>query len=56
MTRIDDHGDPISPDGKDVLTPSSRSEWRTWLASNVDRREGLWIVYRKKPSSLEGPV
>ena len=56
MTRIDDHGDHSSPDGKDVLTPSSRSEWRTWLASNVGRREGLWIVYRKKSSSLEGPV
>ena len=56
MTRIDDHGDHSSPDGKDVLTPSSRSEWRAWLASNVGRREGLWIVYRKKSSSLEGPV
>ena len=56
MTRIDDLGDPASPDGKDVLAPSSRTDWREWLASNLDRREGLWIVYHKKSSSLDGPV
>jgi uncharacterized protein YdeI (YjbR/CyaY-like superfamily) len=56
MTRIDELGDPSSPDGKDVLTPPSRSEWRRWLASNVGRQQGLWIVYRKKSSMIEGPV
>lgn len=56
MSRIDDLGEPPSPDGRDVLTPPSRIEWRRWLASNHDREEGLWIVYRKKSSSLDGPV
>ena len=56
MTRIDELGDPPSPDGKDVLAPPTRADWRGWLASNDDRSEGLWIVYRKKPSSLDGPV
>ena len=56
MTRIDDLGDPSSPDGKDVLAPPTRGDWRRWLALNVDRRGGLWIVYRKKSSSLDGPV
>ena len=56
MARIDDLDDPTSPDGKDVLAPSTRTGWRGWLASNLDRQEGLWIVYRKKSSSLDGPV
>ena len=56
MTRIADLDEPSSPNGKDVLTPASRADWRSWLASNHDRQEGLWIVYRKKSSSLDGPV
>jgi uncharacterized protein YdeI (YjbR/CyaY-like superfamily) len=56
MTRIDDLDDPTSPDGKHVLAPPSRTDWREWLASNLDRQAGLWIVYRKKSSSLDGPV
>ena len=56
MTRTTDVDDPSSPNGKDVVTPTSRAEWRSWLASNPDRQEGLWIVYRKKSSSLDGPV
>ena len=56
MARIDDLDDPASPDGRQVLGPSSRTNWREWLASNVDRQEGLWVVYRKKSSSLDGPV
>lgn len=46
----------MSSDGKEVLVPSSRSGWRQWLASNSERQDGLWIVYRKKTSSLDGPV
>ncbi|MDF1596331.1 MAG: YdeI/OmpD-associated family protein [Acidimicrobiia bacterium] len=38
------------------MAPVSRAGWRSWLASNPDRQEGLWIVYRKKSSSLDGPV
>ena len=56
MARIDDLDAPTSPDGKDVLVPSTRPSWRGWLASNLDRREGLWIVYRTKSSGLDGPV
>lgn len=56
MTQISDLDEPPSPNGKDVLTPPSRSGWRNWLAANTDRQEGLWIVYRKKSSSLDGPV
>ena len=56
MTRTDDLDEPISPDGEDVLVPPSRADWREWLASNTDRQEGLWVVYRKKSSRLDGPV
>lgn len=56
MTRIEDLDDPSSPDGKEVLIPLSRNDWREWLMSQGDRREGLWIIYRKKSSSLDGPV
>lgn len=55
MSRIDDLEDPPSPNGKEVVTPGSRSAWRDWLASNPDRWEGVWVVYRKKSSELEGP-
>ena len=56
VTRIEDLDEPTSPDGKDVLVPRSRTYWREGLASSIDRQEGLWIVYRKKSSSLDGPV
>lgn len=56
MTRTADLDDPPSPNDKDVLTPTTRADWRRWLASNPDRQAGLWIVYRKKSSSLDGPV
>ena len=56
MTRVDDPGNPPSPDGKEVLAPPSRSGWRRWLDSNPERQEGLWIVYRKKSSSVGGPL
>jgi uncharacterized protein YdeI (YjbR/CyaY-like superfamily) len=56
MTRISDLEDPVSPDGSDVFTPPSRTHWRRWLAANHGRPRGLWVVYRKKASGLEGPV
>ena len=56
VTRTSDVAPPASPNGKEVLIPPSRAEWRTWLASNSDRKDGLWVVHRKKSSSLEGPV
>ena len=56
MTGTEDLDDPTSPDGRDVLVPRTRTDWRDWLASNIDRQEGLWVVYRKKSSSVDGPV
>lgn len=56
MARIAELGEPVSPNGKELLTPGSRSEWRRWLAANQQREEGLWLVYRKKSSDVEGPV
>lgn len=47
---------PESPNGKEVLVPSSRAEFRDWLAGNVGRREGIWVVYRSRKSDLEAPV
>ncbi len=56
MTSAADLDPPESPNGKEVVVPRSRHAWRRWLASNHGRTEGLWIVYRKKSSDLEGPV
>ncbi|MCI0678157.1 MAG: YdeI/OmpD-associated family protein [Actinobacteria bacterium] len=56
MARIVERNVPESPNGKPVVTPETRAEWRRWLAANTDRTEGLWVVYRKKSSSLEGPI
>lgn len=53
--RVADVPVPASPNGKDVFTPGERAEWRGWLAANPDRSEGVWVVYRKKSSDLEGP-
>jgi uncharacterized protein YdeI (YjbR/CyaY-like superfamily) len=55
MRRTADLDDPDSPNGREIMTPVSRADWRAWLAANTDRREGLWIVYRKKSSDLDGP-
>lgn len=53
MTASDDS---LSPDGKEVMVPSSRDAWRRWLATNPQRKDGLWVVYRKKTTTLDGPV
>jgi uncharacterized protein YdeI (YjbR/CyaY-like superfamily) len=55
VTRTSDLEPPASPNGKAVLTPSSRAEWRSWLTSNSEQKDGLWVVHRKKSSKLEGP-
>lgn len=56
MTNVADLVLPDSPNGKDVFAPASRGEWRTWLSVEADRSEGIWLVYRKKSSSLVGPL
>lgn len=55
MTRTADLAEPVSPNGKEVLTPGSRAGWREWLASHPDRTDGIWVVFRKRSSALEGP-
>ena len=55
MTRTADLDDPDSPNGAEVFTPPGRAEWRRWLAARAGRQDGLWVVYRKKSSSLDGP-
>lgn len=47
---------PESPNGREVLVPSTRRHWREWLDSHPTREEGVWVVYRKKNSSLDGPA
>lgn len=47
---------PPSPNGKEVLVPPTRAAWRAWLESQPERAEGIWVVFRKPTSSLEGPV
>ena len=56
MVQIADLEVPTSPNGKDVFVPSGRADWRRWLASNPDRAEGLWVVYRKRSSDFDGPI
>jgi len=55
MSRTSDLPAPPSPNGREVLVPPSRSAWRRWLAEHPDRTEGVWVVYRKKSSRLDGP-
>jgi uncharacterized protein YdeI (YjbR/CyaY-like superfamily) len=56
MVNIADLEVPSSPNGKDIHVPASRAGWRSWLTSNPERSDGLWIVYRKKSSDLDGPT
>jgi uncharacterized protein YdeI (YjbR/CyaY-like superfamily) len=56
VTRTADLTAPESPNGRDVIIPVSRAEWRRWLSANTHRTEGLWVVHRKKSSELDGPM
>lgn len=47
--------DPPSPDGREVLAPRDRDEWRQWLDRHPDRSHGVWVVYPKRSSRLQGP-
>jgi uncharacterized protein YdeI (YjbR/CyaY-like superfamily) len=55
MTRTADLPEPPSPNGREVLTPATRSDWRRWLARHPERTDGVWVVHRKKTSDLTGP-
>lgn len=54
ITRIDRLDTPESPNGREVFAPGTRGDWRDWLVANPDRSVGVWVVFRKKSSSLEG--
>lgn len=56
VPRTTDLPDAPSPNGKEVITPATRAEWRSWLEAHPDRREGVWVVFRKPTSALEGPL
>jgi uncharacterized protein YdeI (YjbR/CyaY-like superfamily) len=56
MTRTADLPAPPSPDGRDVVVPSTAANWRRWLGRHPDRTVGVWVVYRKKSSALVGPT
>jgi uncharacterized protein YdeI (YjbR/CyaY-like superfamily) len=54
--NIADLTPPRAPNGKEIVTPPSRDDWRRWLADHPDRTEGVWVVYRKKEADLGGPL
>ncbi len=56
VVHITDLPEPPSPNGKEVLVPGTSEEWRAWLAANPARREGAWVVFRKKSSAVTGPI
>lgn len=56
MTAVSELPEPSPPNGKEVIVPASRSAWREWLDAHPDRVEGIWVVYRKPSSDLEGPT
>lgn len=55
MINVADLKPPQSPNGKEVLVPSSRAAWREWLADHPDRTDGLWVVFPGS-SEVEGPT
>jgi uncharacterized protein YdeI (YjbR/CyaY-like superfamily) len=40
------------PDAHPQFQPSSRAEWRQWLAAHHASAPGVWLVYCKKASGL----
>ncbi len=34
----------VRPDGRLLVHPETRADWRAWLAENHARREGIWLV------------
>lgn len=56
VTNVADIELPPSPNGKEVLAPSSRSEWRRWLDEHPDRQDGLWVVFKNNSSPIDGPT
>lgn len=45
---------PPSPNGKQVLVPDSRAEWRRWLEENPARTDGVWLAIPRKSAAVTG--
>ncbi len=43
-----------SPNGKEVVAPPSRAEWRRWLDGNPERNEGVWGAIPRKNAVVTG--
>jgi uncharacterized protein YdeI (YjbR/CyaY-like superfamily) len=56
MPSVADVDQPDSPNGREVFVPASRAAWRRWLSEHADRPDGVWVVYRKKSSLVDGPL
>ncbi len=39
-------------DGREMVEPANRAQWRAWLQENHDKSPGVWLVYKKK--GIEG--
>jgi uncharacterized protein YdeI (YjbR/CyaY-like superfamily) len=37
-----------APDGRRMVHPTTRAQWRAWLAAHHDEPEGVWLVSWKK--------
>jgi len=38
----------VAPDGRPMLQPRDRDEWRAWLAANHTRPTGAWVVMDRR--------
>ncbi|HLU52163.1 MAG TPA: YdeI/OmpD-associated family protein [Acidimicrobiia bacterium] len=56
MPSVADLPQPPSPNGKEVFIPVTRADWRAWLQANSARNEGVWVVYCKLTSPVDGPT
>ena len=46
----------IHSDGRPMVHPESREEWRAWLAAHHDFEESVWMVFWKKPTGKSAPT
>jgi uncharacterized protein YdeI (YjbR/CyaY-like superfamily) len=47
---------PPSPNGKEIVAPRSRAEWRGWLERQPDRTEGVWVALPRRNRGVAGPT
>jgi uncharacterized protein YdeI (YjbR/CyaY-like superfamily) len=44
MTAYDPRDPTTAPDGREIVHPKTRKEWRAWLAKHHVRPEGVWVA------------